>query len=334
MPQLDDEWNDALDEEYGDDQDAPEELEGEDEEAPEGEEAPEAPDASEDNSDEPEDGEDDDDESGDEPDDDSDDDTDDADGDDDDDEATPPAPSDEPEEKPATREEIKAALRELQSEQTGRTSGLNAMQQEVLETLYPEGVDRQLRDADGDPIKGIEDLTGVDPQTGQQVGAGLINPVSGEVFTEDEAGRYILRGQQKLNEQVQLMEDQAYGIAEAQLSLKESSERVEAEFGHILDSMPAEMNKQLADAYIQTLHRDPQSGMVVKAPLDAYEFYSIALAGAKTLAQAQPAAAPAAKTPPAKRTNKGDRADLSQRGTPKQISQDEKEWEEAFKEAL
>lgn len=209
------------------------------------------------------------------------------------------------------------------------------MKDEVLSTLYPEGIDRQLRDADGDPIKGIEDLTGVDPQTGQQVGAGLINPVTGEVFTEDEAGRYILRGQQRLNEQVQLMEDQAFRIAETHLSLKESSERVEQEFGHIIDKLPKEVSEQIANAYIRTLHRDKKSGLVVGVPLDAYEFYSIALAGVKPLAT--PPQAPAAATPPPApkpRSDKGDRADLSARGTPINMSKEEREWEDAFNEIL
>lgn len=322
MPELDDEWTSAIEEEYGDEPD----TSTEEVEAPEEEETPESPEVPEEESteepEEPEESE--------EP-----------------EEAEEPEapeeplkkePTDEEVETPSTREEIKAALMELEKERATRDSGLNAMQEEVLNTLYPEGVDRQLRDADGDPIKGIEDLTGVDPQTGASVGNGLINPNTGDVFTEEEAARYILRGQQRLNEQVQLMEDQAYKIAETQLSLKESSDRVEAEFGDVLNSLPPETVKQITDAYIRTLRRDPNTGMVVDVPLDAYEFYSIALAGAKPLAAAPPTAptppAPAPAEAPAAPRDKSDRADLGQRGTPDKLSKEDAEWEQAFDEIL
>lgn len=240
--------------------------------------------------------------------------------------------------KPLTAEEIKAALLEIEQEKAFKTESLNTLKDEVLESLYPEGIDRQLRDADGDPINGIQDLTGVDPMTGKVVGEGLINPVTGEVFTEEEAGRFILRGQQRLNEQIELMENQAYSIAEAQLSLKESSERVEQEYGEILNSLPEAVNKQIADAYIKTLRRDPKSGIVIAAPLDAYEFYSIALAGVKTMqspqpAQPQPKPQPKVETPKPKPSGE-DRADLSRRGEPTSLKGEEAEWAEAFKEVL
>lgn len=323
MADLDDEWKEAMNEEYGDDGAVEEEVE----DADDGGDTPEADEA--DKGDE---------ESGDTP---AADDTDTEDKPDGEEgeseesseaEALEPAAEEAPE-KRDTRDEIKAALREVELEKKGRESGLDTLKDEVLEGLYPEGIDRTLRDADGDPINGLQDLTGFDPQTGKQVGSGLVNPLTGEVFTEDEAGRYIMRGQQQLNEQVQKMEDQAYQMAEVQLNLKESSDRVEKEFGPILDKLPAEMTKRIADAYIATLRKDHKSGLVMEAPLDAYEFYQIALGPMRDLATAPPAPAPKPAPKPAP-ADKDDRADLGRRGTPEKQTTDDKEWNDAFDEIL
>lgn len=236
-------------------------------------------------------------------------------------------------EKFATKEDIKAALREMDAEKRTYQEDHKGMQKEVLEKLFPEGIDHVLRDSDGDPINGIDDLTK------------LVNPKTGDLFTEEEAGRWLLESQQKLNRDIEQLEAYASEIVDTNISLKDGSERVSELFGDLLESVPDVADK-LLEAYSKTLVRDPKTGIVTKAPVDVVEFYSIALAPYKDVAQqmidkkaAEDAAAKAAADKEAEdkkkqeKTNQKEREDLKPKGKSKlPKSEDEEGWDEAYEE--
>ncbi len=240
---------------------------------------------------------------------------------------------DEVPEKFATKDDIKAALREMDAEKKTYEADHKGMQAEVLEKLFPEGVDRVLRDSDGDPINGIDDLTK------------LVNPKTGDLFTEEEAGRWLLEAQQKLNQDIQQLEAYASDIVDTNISLKDGSDRVAELYGDLLKSIP-DMADQLLEAYSKTLVRDPKTGIVVKAPVDVVEFYNIALApykdvAAKAAAQAEAdkkAADEAAKKAAEEKkkqdkANQSERADLKPKGKSKlPKSEDDEAWDNAYED--
>lgn len=236
-------------------------------------------------------------------------------------------------EKFATKDDIKAALREMDAEKQTYEADRKGMQAEVLDKLFPEGVDRVLRDSEGDPINGIDDLTK------------LINPKTGDLFTDEEAGRWLLEAQQKLNQDVQQLEEYAAEIVDTNISLKDGSERVNELYGDLLKTVP-EMADKLLDAYSKTLVRDPKTGIVIKAPVDVVEFYSMALAPYKDVAEQaaakaeadKKAAEDAAKKAEAEKkkqqkTNQREREDLKPKGKSKlPKSEDEEAWDDAYEQ--
>lgn len=226
--------------------------------------------------------------------------------------------------KPNTRDEIKEAMRELEAEKASHSTQRETLKKEVLDSLYPEGINRQLLDSDGDPITGIDDLTK------------LINPKTDDYFTEEEAGAWLLSAQQQLNKDIEQLENYADEVAETHLTLREAAAYIEESYGDLLKSMPEVADKVYA-AYEKTLVKDPNSGIVIKAPVDATEFYDLALQGYKQVADqmtVQKQAEEAAKAKAAEEAAKAaqaDRGDLKPAGKSK-LPKGEDEWGDAYEE--
>lgn len=243
---------------------------------------------------------------------------------DDEQEETPAPETPEPEtpapEEKSQKDILKEALKELEKESGEATAAKSQLKEKVLERLYPEGIDRQLRDADGDPINGIEDLTK------------LINPDTDDYFTEDEAGSWLLRNQQKLNQDIEKMERQAESIAEVDLNLRTSAERVEKLYGDFFKENP-EVYERITQAYNKTIVRDPNSGLVIDTPVELEDFYETALNGyiqAQDI-QKQQAAAEATRKQQQQRASQQERGDLSRLGAPTDnMSKEERGWAEAM----
>lgn len=235
-------------------------------------------------------------------------------------EAETPAPETPAPEDKSQKELIKEALRELEKESGEATAVKSQLRDKVLERLYPEGIDRQLRDADGDPINGIDDLTK------------LINPETDDYFTEDEAGSWLLRNQQKLNQDIEKMERQAEAIAEMDINLRTSADRVEQLYGDFFRDNP-EVYERITQAYNKTIVRDPQSGLVIDMPVEIEDFYEAALSGYMQAqdVQKQQAAAEAERKKKQQRSAQQERGDLSRFGSPTDnMSKDERGWAEAM----
>lgn len=233
-----------------------------------------------------------------------------------------PKEEEEPEEKNATKEAIKEALQEIEDAKTSRSSAVDAFKKEVEETLYPEGIDRQLRDSDGDPITGIEDLTK------------LINPKTGELFTDEQAGAWLLSAQQKLNQDIETVEAFIEQVAEVNANVKSGAERVAAKYGDILKA-DDKLRVRLIEAYDKTLVKDPKTGVTINNPIDVEEFFDIALEPRlvqhEATKQAEAEAAKAKAIQDAK-DGQSDRGDLKPSGKSDNLDPEDKEWAEAIKE--
>lgn len=229
---------------------------------------------------------------------------------------------DTPSEDDRTKEAVKAALAEIESSKADQTSKMETYKQEVAKTLYPEGLDRTLRDSDGDPIGGIDDLTK------------LVNPKTGDLFTEEEAGSWLLAAQQKLNQDVEQVEKFIENVAEVNVQLEDGAARVVEKYGEIL-SKNTELKDRLLAAYNKTVVKDPKSGIAIKAPVDVEEFFDMALDPmVKNQAAEAEAAAKAKKEAEekAKKARQQDRGDLKPSGKADTIPPKDKEWAQAIKD--
>ena len=220
-----------------------------------------------------------------------------------------------PEEKPSlSSEDIKKALREVEAEKASYTDEVKSTTKEVLESFYPEGIDRQLRDKDGDPIKSIEDvMERIDPRTGEN-------------FTEERAASWLLEEQQKLNKQVEELEASAERVAEVNINLKKDAERVVEKYADVLKNNPKVAEKARA-LYENTLRKDPKTGITLEAPLDLIEFYDTFLEPYILAAENTPAPEPVVE-PEKPKANPNDRADLPTTNGNDNLSKEEREWAE------
>lgn len=233
-------------------------------------------------------------------------------------------PADEPKQDDATKQAVKEALQEIETSKTDRSTALENYKAEVAKSFYPNGIDRTLRDSDGDPITSIDDLTK------------LINPKTNDYFTEEEAGSYLLSAQQKLNKDVQEVEKFIEDVAETNLSIEEGAKRVAEKYGEVL-SKNTELKDRLLQAYNKTLIKDPNTGVAIRTTMEVEEFFDLALeplianqtaeaeAAAKAAKEAEEAAKKAAKT------NQSERGDLKPSGKSESLSPEDEEWAEAEK---
>lgn len=247
-----------------------------------------------------------------------------ADGDAEDDGEKPPegdVPKDPPTEEDRTKAAVKEALQEMETSKVERDTKFSTLKDEVSKTLYPEGIDRTLRDSDGDPITGIEDLTK------------LINPKTGDYFTDEEAGSWLLGAQQKLNKDVEQVERFIEEVAEVNIRIEEGANRVVEKYGDFLAKNP-QLKDRLLAGYDKTLVKDPNSKVTINAPVDVEEFFDLALEPVLTQQRTEAEAAAQATAEAEKRakTAQGERGDFKPSGKADTIPPEDKEWAEAIKE--
>lgn len=238
------------------------------------------------------------------------------------DEQEEPKAEEEPDEKATTKEAIKEALAEIDEARQTQTDNVQTFKKEVTQTLYPEGIDRQLRDSDGDPITGIDDLTK------------LLNPRTNELFTDEEAGSWLLSAQQKLNKDIETVERFIEQVAEVNVNVKLGAERVAEKYKDIL-SADDKLRERLIQAYDKTLVKDPKTGVTINNPVDVEEFFDIALESRLAdRAAATEAASEAAKAKVKQdaKDSQSDRGDLKPSGKSDNIEPEDKEWAIAIKE--
>lgn len=220
------------------------------------------------------------------------------------------------------KEAVKEALRETETAKADQSTKAEGFKLEVAQTLYPEGLDRTLRDSDGDPIRDIDDVTK------------LINPKTQDYFTDEEAGAWLLSAQKKLNEDVTQVEKFIEDVAEVHLRLEDGAARVVEKYGDYLTKNPETKNR-LLQAYNKTLTKDPKSGLAINDPIEVVEFFDLALEPilANQTAEAE-AAAKATKEAEAqaRKNRQTDRGDLKQSGKADVIPEEDKEWATAIKD--
>lgn len=257
------------------------------------------------------------------------------------------AAKNQPEEKHelTTAEIVRDALREADNTRATMEATRKSYRQEVIDSLYPDGVERQLTDAQGRPINGVSDLKK------------LINPDTNEYFTAEEASEYLLEAQQKLNKELETFDTGIDRIVDTNIELQDGVRYISQEYGELLKAIPEEA-KRIQEAYWKhQLVFDKDGKIIIGAKMPIAEFYDTALVGykriakqmelkaqgekeAKAKADAEAAAAKKAEAEAkvaaekAAKAAQSEREDISQSGKPDQKSAEDAEWDDAFKQVL
>jgi hypothetical protein len=252
------------------------------------------------------------------------------------------APAETPEQKAAREAKAAADEEEVAKEDgppdtTARDNRLAARQyeqevatvkQDIRAKMFAD-VPSELRDRDGDPIRGLEDVMK------------LINPRTGEAFTEEEAGFWFNSAKSQFDQTIQNVDQQIGLIADVNLDLKDQADIVRYEYGELLDAMP-ELRDELWADYEATLIKHPETGTILRAPVSLERFYArnlkpyaekaLQLEAEADGVPAKPVADPAkakAAVEADKAKKRADRSDIYGGGTPEIESAEDKDWNDA-----
>lgn len=184
--------------------------------------------------------------------------------------ATPPeAPA------PLTAEDIRAAIQADREQVSQRVNAVSTARNEIIEKMYPQGIDQNIYDSNGNIIKTAQDI----------VDRGILKD-DGEPYTYEEAASFVLRASQEMAKNVEELNQWADNIAEQNISLAESNARVISKWGDILKAMP-DVAQKLASDYISTqLEFDKTKSFITRMGMAPEQFYDIALGPYRKLGEA------------------------------------------------
>lgn len=178
--------------------------------------------------------------------------------------------------KPLTAEDIQAAIRADRTETQGRVEQIHSVREEIVGKLYPEGIDKNIYDTDNKVIKTAQDI----------VDRGLMNERTKEPYTYEEAASFILDANRQMAQNIEELNSWAETVAEQNISLIESNQRVISQWGEILNAMP-DLAKELADEYINTqLEFDKTGSYITRMGMLPEKYYSRIMAPYKKLGEA------------------------------------------------
>lgn len=191
--------------------------------------------------------------------------------------ADEPAVVDEP--KFATKDDVKEAMREYNSETTGRISKVTGARDEIIEKLHPEGIHQDITDTYGNVIKTAQDI----------VDRGLLKE-NGDEYTYEEAASFMLNAQQQMAKNVEELHKWAEDVAEKNISLIESHERVMSQWSDVLSTIPKADVEKLANTYMATQVKwDETNSYITEMGMSPEDFYTLALSPYRQLNEAMSA---------------------------------------------
>lgn len=233
---------------------------------------------------------------------------------------TPPA--EEPSEvTPSPVAEARATQRQMEEE-------FNKVKNDVAQDIYKD-LPIELKDSDGDPIRSVEDVMKlIDSRTKTAE-----NP-EGKPFTEEAAVAWFNYHQGELQKSITNADEEANRITNVNITLKDESDKIQKEFATVLKENP-ETVKKIWDTYAKTLKVSASGKVVLSAPVSLYEFMSNSLtpyvdaAKVKADALAESEAAKKLADEASRKQDRHSRSDIFGPGKTDNMSEDEKEWDEA-----
>lgn len=204
---------------------------------------------------------------------------------------TPEAPKEEePEEapQPLTKDDVRSIITDLRSEERGSTQEIEAETESVIEAFYPQGLSNTL----------VDEKTGKEIKTPQDV-----VELSDNTMTIEEATKWMMNEQFRVDKQVSEIKNSARDIAELNLNFRKGGQRVIEKYQPLFKAYP-QVQKKVYDRYTELVKTDKDKGFVLSAPDiekfydDFLEPYRMAYEHSQKQAATVPPAEPAKPEPP------------------------------------
>lgn len=193
-----------------------------------------------------------------------------------------------------------------------------AMQADVKKELYPEWTD-DILDDQGEPIKTPRDVMQ------------YTNPVTKKRFTEEEATAWLFAAQKHKNEERAKMEERVAQVSDVMITQRDEADQVRTKYGQILSKLP-NLRKEIFADYKATLEIDPDTGLIVNAPISMYKFFSRALRPYEQYIQqlqTQASEKKSAQDDTTRKQTQQDREDITSSGNGSVEDPEEKAWADA-----
>lgn len=163
---------------------------------------------------------------------------------------------------PLTKEDIQAAFREARETERNSTRELDELTDDVLKKYYPDGLSNVL----------IDEKSGKELRTPQDV----VDASGGEMSYED-AWRWLNNEQQKLDQQVNQIKDQARNLAETNANFSTGIDRVLTKYKPVFDAFEKQgIQQKVYKAFMKQVKMDEGKELVLSAP-DVEEFYDLVM---------------------------------------------------------
>lgn len=255
----------------------------------------------------------------------------------------PEAPGKKEEAKPEDRPEDPAAVAEPEPDSTAQvelrmaqrrsTEEFEAVRNDIKAVLLSD-VPTELKDADGEAIKGPEDLLKLlDPLTlPGQPGFDPEHP-QGSAFTPDRASITYLQMKQELNEAISKNDQYADQLARVNVQIKDESDTITKKYADVFKANP-KLAEQVWASYSKTLTVAADGKVITAAPVSLLDFYTTVLEPYARMAKAEADAAAIKEESDriAKAQRRSDRSDIYGGGKIDDMDEEDKEWAEAKKE--
>lgn len=246
-------------------------------------------------------------------------------------EPTPEQPPTEPQPEQQPQAAPDTSVRDARATEAVLKADREAMEADVREKLF-SNVQTELKDADGDPIKTIEDVQK------------LINPKTNQPFTAEEAGQWLLGAQRHIDVTREKTTADVQRIADLNLTMGDQAQAVLEEYKDIFDANPG-LKSRIWQNYQQMIVKDPETEIITDLKMPIKDFYDNALEGyvvaantaktqqeAEEKAAAEKAEAEKKEAEEKKKKQQTDREDVYSAGKSDTRSDDDKEWDEVAKE--
>ncbi len=212
---------------------------------------------------------------------------------------TPAAPAtpDTPEEpKPLTKDDVQEVVSNLLNTERSSSKELETTTKEVLDAYYPEGLSNVLTDTNGKELRTPQDVV----------------EASGGKMSDEEAARWLMNEQFKLDKQVADIKESARQIAETTVNFKRDTVNAVQKYQPLFKWQP-HLQQKIYDLMMKQVKIDEKKNVVTSAPdiLDLYDTYLEPYQKAYEFAHKQPAtnATPPPPAPEAPKPTAEDRMD-------------------------
>lgn len=187
---------------------------------------------------------------------------------------------------PITKEDVKDIIQNIRSEERDSSKELDSLTDEVMSTYYPEGLSNVL----------VDERTGKELRTPNDV----IEAFGGDMSVE-EAQKWLLNEQYKLDRSIVEIKDQARELAQVNSNFRSGIKRVIDKYENVFKAYP-EVQQRVYEGYMAQVKMHEQNKDIVLSAPDIEDFYSLVmqpyeLAYAHAQSQSLAQQAPQAQTP-------------------------------------